>query len=725
MAGALLALMLASAPAIAANNDDAARNLIERAFKQGPKKVAGNKKAGAMLNIARSICGKDNCSKPVQAELKLAQGTLYVYSGSTELAKKHFKDALALDPKVKLRSGYDGPKVKSVFAQAKTGGSDKPKPGPKAKPGPAPALAAPVKREPKKDIRKIVEDCEAGTGNKPNGWSSYKSFCYFSEAVSAEAAQEWVNCHDYSSRSIDAEDRATTRYLGAQCAERAGRWVEALQGYQRVVAVAVREGKKKTASEAGARAKFLRERIPKVVLQLPPNATEVRVFIDGEPANPDQLAGEMWINPGKRLIEVKGKLPNDKLDWRQTITIGEGQKRTIEVSKGTLDPVVQRCIEKATTPDEIERCLSSRGPSDFTFTVNSEMSGYLDSDSVEVFSPSVSLQAENAVDGWGVGAAFLIDVVTAASPDIVATASPRWVEVRYVPALNAHVKIDDTDIGINGVVSVEPDYLAIGAGASLALDLLQKNVTPALRYDFGYDIQGRAGTPFEVYSEKVNRHGLTGSVNFVVNKSTIFIPSVTAVLEFGDTSKAYRYLPTFAPGTTLLKGETINSVNALRTPVRIAEQLPTSRQRYALAGLFATRWTDVTLRLSQRLYGDSWGLFASTTDFVLPIDIVKGFRMWPHLRFHAQSGVQFWELGYVVETNADGLTIPLLRTGDRELGPLLQGTGGLGSTIDLSGDETLVLRLKADVVYSRFMDHLFQQGRFGGFGAADLDIVFE
>ncbi len=717
----MLAMALASVPGWAAENDEAARSLVDRAFKADPKSTAGNKKAGAMLNIARSVCGTDDCSKEVQAELKIAQGTIYAYSGSNELAKKEFKDALALDPKATLRKGFDDAKVKTIFDEAKAG--DAPPPDPAT---PQPAASPKPAAKPRKDVRKKVDECETGSGKTPSGWGNYKAFCYFSEAVSAEAAQEWVNCADFASRSFEADDNATTRYLGAQCSERAGRWVEALAGYQGVVTRGLQEGKKKTANEANARSKFLRERIPKLVLQLPPNATDVEVFIDGEPANPDQVAGEMWLNPGKRLIEVKGKLPNDKLDWRQTITIGEGQKRTLEVAKGSLDPVVQRCIEKATSPDEIQRCLSSKGGSDVTLTVNTEVSGYLDSDNVEVFSPSISLQAENAVDGWGVGAAFLVDVVTAASADIVATASPRWVEVRYVPALNAHVKFDDVDIGVNGVVSVEPDYLAIGAGASIAVDLMQKNVTPSLRYDFGYDIQGRAGTPFDVFSTKIHRHGITGAVTFVVNKSTIFIPSATAVLEFGDTSKPYRYLPTFNPGTTLLKGETANSVNVLRTPVRLSDQLPDSRQRYAVAGMLATRWTDVTLRLSERLYADSWGLFATTTDFVLPIDIVKSFRLWPHLRFHAQTGVQFWQLGYVVERGeGDGLIVPLLRTGDRELGPLLQGMAGLGSAINLTGDDKIVMGLKADVIYTRFLEHLFQVGRFGGFGAVDFEFVFD
>ena len=46
-------------------------------------------------------------------------------------------------------------------------------------------------------------------------------------------------------------------------------------------------------------------------------------------------------------------------------------------------------------------------------------------------------------------------------------ASPRWREVRYVPALSAHKKLGDADISVNGSHSREPDYLAttFGAGA--------------------------------------------------------------------------------------------------------------------------------------------------------------------------------------------------------------------------------------------------------------------
>ena len=710
--------MLMCSPAHAAENDDTVQALIDRAFKEDVKTNAGRKKASAKLNFSKNLCTGDKCSKPLLAKLQIGHGTIAVYANKTDRAKEHFGKALELDKNATLIKGRDGPKVKAAFEAVKNPTAEAPKPT-----TPEPTAAA-VK--PKKDTRKTLDECEAGDGKFPSGWPNYKSFCYFSEAVSAEAAQEWVNCADYASRSADDNERSTTRYLGAQCAERGGRWVDALDGYLTVVRLARAENKRKTASEAGARAKFLRERIPKFVIQLPPGASDVQIEIDGEPVSAEQAGGEIWVNPGRHLVKVTGALPQGRLNWTKTVGAPEGETTIVQVAKGEIDPLIQQCIEKATSQEEVEACLADKTPSNFTFTVTAEVSGYLDSDAVEVLSPEIALQAENPVDGWGAGVSFLVDVVTAASADIVATASPRWTEVRYVPSGNAHVKVSDVDLSVNGTVSVEPDYLAIGAGAGVAIDFNQKNVVPSLRYDFGYDISGRAGTPFDAFSETIHRHAATGAITLVLDKSSILIPSVTAVLEFGDTSKPYRYVPMFAEGTDVVIGETAESVNLRRQPARLADQVPDSRQRYAAAMLYARRWEDVTLRLSERGYIDSWGVFATTTDFVLPIDVTKIFRLWPHLRFHFQTGAQFWQRAYFSGVRADGgLVIPLLRSGDRELGPMLTGTAGMATRFDLTGDDRMGLIVKADFMYTRFLDHLFTQGRFGGFGAVTYDVVFE
>lgn len=353
-----------------------------------------------------------------------------------------------------------------------------------------------------------------------------------------------------------------------------------------------------------------------------------------------------------------------------------------------------------------------------------EVSAYKDDQAVEVLSPAVTVGAESLTDGWGVSGSFLVDVVTAASPDIVSTASPRWNETRYVPGLSAHKKWGDVDVSAAGGVSIEPDYLAIAAGVGVSVDLRDKTVTPALRYGFGFDRSGRAGTPFSVFVNDIHRHSITGALTLVLDKQTIFVPTVDTVLEFGDTSKPYRYLPTFSEGDAegVENGASIDDVNRTRTAVRLAEQVPEDRQRYAVSGLLARRFSGFTLRLEERLYVDSWGVMGTTTDGTLPIDLGDVVRIWPHVRFHAQKGADFWERAYVVTPTASGFSAPTLRAGDRELGPLLGMTGGGGIRF---GGDTMGLTIQADAFYSMFLDHLFASSRIAAFGALGYELILE
>lgn len=353
-----------------------------------------------------------------------------------------------------------------------------------------------------------------------------------------------------------------------------------------------------------------------------------------------------------------------------------------------------------------------------------DVSGYLDNQAVEVISPGITIGAESATDGWGLQGSFLVDVVTAASPDIVATASPKWRETRYVPGASGHKKFSDVDVSLSGGASIEPDYLAISAGAGIAVDLRDKTIIPAFRYGFGYDIAGRFGTPFSVFSNKIHRHSLTAATTLVLDKETILVPTFDTVLEFGNTSKPYRYLPTFtaAQAGSVENGASIEEVNRTRTQVRLNEVVPDTRQRYAGSALFARRFSGFTLRVDERLYIDSWGVMATTTDSTLPIDLGDYVRIWPHVRFHAQKGADFWERAYVVTPTAAGIEAPTLRAGDRELGPMLGMTGGGGARF---GDDTMGLTVQVDAFYTMFLDHLYASDRLAGFGGLMYDIVVE
>lgn len=363
------------------------------------------------------------------------------------------------------------------------------------------------------------------------------------------------------------------------------------------------------------------------------------------------------------------------------------------------------------------------GGSHIAFKAGAEISGYKDTDATNVLTPGISVGVEDELAGWGIDATFLVDVVTAASVDIVATSSPKWTDERFVPGIAGRFKAGEAvTLSAGGGASIESDYVAGSGTVGIAIDLANKSVTPSLSYTFGYDLAGRAGTPYSVYSKELMRHGAQLGVAFVVNKSTILVPTFTTALEFGDAAKPYRYLPTFVEGTELEPGVSIEEVNEKRTDVRLEEKVPDARYRFAGSLLLATRTGPLTFRIEERLYGDSWLLLATTTDILTPIDVTDVFRLTPHARFHAQKGVSFWNLAYVAEERPASLVVPGLRAGDRELGPMISGTLGLGFRV---GSEEVGFSVAADAIYTRFLDHLYITDRLAGFAATTFDMKIQ
>jgi hypothetical protein len=441
----------------------------------------------------------------------------------------------------------------------------------------------------------------------------------------------------------------------------------------------------------------------------------------------------VWVNPGQRTIKAQGKVNGVDLEFEQTIDAAEFETATVEIKLGPKgakgDQAMMRCMLAAQTRDDFSKCLKSDSGPSVNLHLATEMSGYHDTDHVDVITPAFVAGVESPTGGWGINGSFLVDMVTAASTDIIATASPRWREVRYVPSIGGHKKFGDVDANLKANLSHEPDYLATSVGGGVSIDLRQKTITPAFGYEFSHDISGRAGTPFAVYSREINRHGLDASVTFVLDKATFFAASFTAVLESGDTSKPYRYIPMFAPEVAkrVPIGLSIDGVNKNRLPIRALEQLPTSRQRWAIAGLLAHRFSASTIRAEERLYVDNWGLKASTTDMQFLVDLTERLRIWPAVRFNVQSAASFWQLAYpALPSKKDGtITLPALRTGDRELGPLYGITLGGGTRYAFGEKKNWAVSINADVVYTRFLDHLYLLDRLGLFGATTLEVELE
>jgi hypothetical protein len=368
----------------------------------------------------------------------------------------------------------------------------------------------------------------------------------------------------------------------------------------------------------------------------------------------------------------------------------------------------------------LEGTARAQAGSPYVTRASAETAQYADTDHVFVTTPSLAGSVANPTAGWNVDASYLVDVVSAASVDIVSTASRRWEEGRQAGTLDATYKPAALGVSASGAVSVEPDYVSWAAGLVLTQDLLEKNLTLLAGYDHVEDTAGRTGTPFSVFSHTIHIDGIKAGVTFLLDRATVGSALVDAIIVNGDSSDPYRYVPLFSPGTYVPLGASIDMVNTLRASERVLEQVPLTRNRYALTLRLAHRFRASTLRLEERLYDDTWGLLAQTADARWIVDLGRRIEVGPHARVHDQGAVDFWRRAYVVES---GFNFPVYRTGNRELGPLLNVGGGGSLRLGIGPERAPMkwsLAFDLEATYTRFLDDLYLTDRTSVLGALSI-----
>ena len=222
-----------------------------------------------------------------------------------------------------------------------------------------------------------------------------------------------------------------------------------------------------------------------------------------------------------------------------------------------------------------------------------------------------------------------------------------------------------------------------------------------------------------------------------MSPTSVLLIGGTVAMERGDGSQPYRYIPMFEPGIIapfVPAGATVDLVNRTRLPIRPLEQLPTERDRFAVGARYNKRLgTNTTFRIDQRFYNDTWGMKASSTDSRYMVDLSRHLRVWPHGRVHAQTDTNFYNLAYtaiVPQPNQPGggqIVVPLYRTGDRELSPLLTLTAGGGVRIGLGNPESEIkfgITFVGDVMYTRYLNSIYLTSRTAIYGSAGFDVEF-
>ncbi len=522
---------------------------------------------------------------------------------------------------------------------------------------------------------------------------------------------------------------AAGKLVLAQCEDAGGLVLEATADAKLAARYAEEEGNADLKKKANDLLTRLGNDTPTIVVVMPKTVDDAQLFIDGVAVAKEAADKPIPHNPGKANVEVKGKKGTFPFSFKETESFDRGERVTVNVEQaggGGNNSAIQQCLQSARNAADLNRCIESGGQSrGLTVRGGLEVASYNDSVNVDVLAPTIFFSAENPTAGWSVGGTYGVDIVSNASPDIVATASRRYDEIRNAGSLNADLKVGAARIGVDGSVSVEPDYIGRGVGASVSADLYNKQITPTLSYHLGFDILGRSGTPFSVFSRDIYTHTVDLGSSFVLSPSTIAVFGGTFSYIDGDTSKPYRHIPMFSAAIAPLipRGATPELVSAVREQPAPLEQVPTSRARFAVLGRLAHRFEHGTLRADERLYADNWGLKSTTTDARYLHDLSKSLRLGPHLRFNAQNGVDFWQRTYVAPSTSQGFILPEYRTLDRELSPLVAVTAG--GTVRWQLTELFAINVVAEGGYTQFLDAIYVYDRWGFFSATTLELGIE
>ena len=330
-----------------------------------------------------------------------------------------------------------------------------------------------------------------------------------------------------------------------------------------------------------------------------------------------------------------------------------------------------------------------------------------------VVSPQASVTAALDDEGSQVRARATVDVVSAASVDVVSHATGAFHETRTAGELGAALRVGAWRPELRLATSIEPDYQSYGAGAGVERRLGSPDTTLRVGWDTLHDRVGRAGTSWDDWSRTLWTHVLDVSLTQNLDARTVLRGTYTLTVQDGYQAKPYRYVPLFdqagvdaaaAAGDTL----DLDTFDRYRLSERPPEEVPGLRVRHALA-VRALRWLpsiEASVRGDYRFYVDSWSMQAHTLELALVRPFGDAVRVSVQNRAHFQTSASFWQRTYVVDPGE----IPRYRSLDRDLSRAFIDTASV--RVDVGAAEA-AWHAYVDVggQYSRFDEFLLLDAR--------------
>ena len=282
--------------------------------------------------------------------------------------------------------------------------------------------------------------------------------------------------------------------------------------------------------------------------------------------------------------------------------------------------------------------------------VNVKGSLYADDDDTTVWTALADAEVALPSDAR-VGAHALIDVISAASVDVVSAATERFEETRIELGGRAGMYItDEVDLGVGFVHSQENDWESFSPSATITAELFKRNTTLNAGYGFSHNLVGRAEDPS--FRRELDSHTAQASISQVIDDKSVLNLAYTFQASLGFQSSPYRFVTAFG--------------GVFSTP----ERHPDARYRHAVT-VSGLRYLvkDVGLEASYRFYGDDWGVLSHTAHAgVAAVRFADFVDLRFRGRFYYQVAADFWREQY-----DEQLTYMSL---DRELSTFWDAGGG-------------------------------------------------
>lgn len=174
----------------------------------------------------------------------------------------------------------------------------------------------------------------------------------FADGTELEKKKDYAGALEKFRKVAAIKSTAIVRYHEGYCAEKLGRWIEALDAYAKATLEGQGDPKQKDAVDAAHKASAaLRPRVPRIRAKVTGTQKgKYQIRIDGMPVSDALLDTPVPVDVGKHLVEVSGEgIASDS----QEVTVAE--KETREVVFEAKEPTAATPPKETKKPEETKK----------------------------------------------------------------------------------------------------------------------------------------------------------------------------------------------------------------------------------------------------------------------------------------------------------------------------------------------------------------------------------